>query len=153
MSTYPSFRRATTVLSSYNLVILYRMFILTGLLRLLFPNSTAKTDHVNLFHISLHSFNDCVLEYAVVCVYSSNVFAKYSILFTVYKTIVKYRPTILHYLINVLDISETLHCSISAPHLKIVPLLDVHQLLMLFAGTLMYSEPGTFSSVVFYNTV
>jgi hypothetical protein len=40
----------------------------------------------------------------------------------------------------------------SDPHLKIVPLLDV-QLLMLFAGTLTYSEPGTFSSVVFYNTL
>jgi hypothetical protein len=34
-----------------------------------------------------------------------------------------------------------------------VPLLDVHQLLMLFAGTLTYSEPGTVSSVVFYNMV
>jgi hypothetical protein len=34
---------------------------------------------------------------------------------------------------------------------KIVPLLDVHQLLMLSAGTLTYSEPGTFSLIVFYN--
>jgi hypothetical protein len=32
---------------------------------------------------------------------------------------------------------------------KIVPLLDVHQLLMLFAGTLTYSGPGTFSSIIF----
>jgi hypothetical protein len=41
----------------------------------------------------------------------------------------------------------------SVPYLKMVPLLDVHQLLMLFAGTLTYSGPETFSSVVFYNTV
>jgi hypothetical protein len=34
---------------------------------------------------------------------------------------------------------------------KNVPLLDVHQLLMLFAETLTYSDPGTFSSVIFYN--
>jgi hypothetical protein len=38
-----------------------------------------------------------------------------------------------------LGIPETLHCSTSAPHVKIVPLLDVHQLLM-SAGTLTYSE-------------
>jgi hypothetical protein len=44
-----------------------------------------------------------------------------------------------------LGISETLLCSMSALHVKIVPLLDVHQLLMLFAGALTYSEPGTFS--------
>jgi hypothetical protein len=50
-------------------------------------------------------------------------------------------------------ISETLHCSMSAPHLKIVPLLDVHQLLILFAETLTYSGPGTFCSVVLYNMV
>jgi hypothetical protein len=50
-----------------------------------------------------------------------------------------------------LGISETLHCSMSAPHVKIIPLLDVHQPLMLFAGTLTYSGPETFSSVVFYN--
>jgi hypothetical protein len=31
------------------------------------------------------------------------------------------------------------------------PLLDVHQLLMLLAGTLTYLGPGTFSSIVFYN--
>jgi hypothetical protein len=48
-----------------------------------------------------------------------------------------------------LGISDALQCSMSAPHVKIVPLLDVHQLLMLFAGTLMYSEPGMFSSNVF----
>jgi hypothetical protein len=50
-----------------------------------------------------------------------------------------------------LGISEILHCSMSAPRVKIVPLLDVHQLLMLFAETLTYSEQGTFSSVIFYN--
>jgi hypothetical protein len=50
-----------------------------------------------------------------------------------------------------LDISEISHCSMSAPRVQIVPLLDVHQLLMLFAETLTYSEPGTFSSVIFYN--
>jgi hypothetical protein len=50
-----------------------------------------------------------------------------------------------------LGISETLLCSMSAPHLEIVPLLDVHQLLMLSAGTFTYLEPGTFSSVILYN--
>jgi hypothetical protein len=43
-----------------------------------------------------------------------------------------------------LGISETLQCSMSAPHVKIGPLLNVHQLLI-FAGTLTYSEPGMFS--------
>jgi hypothetical protein len=38
-------------------------------------------------------------------------------------------------------ISEALHCSMSHPHVKVVALLDVHQLLLLFAGTLTYSEP------------
>jgi hypothetical protein len=47
------------------------------------------------------------------------------------------------------SISETLLCSMSAPHLKIVPLLDVHQLLMLSARTLTYLEPETFSIIVF----
>jgi hypothetical protein len=32
------------------------------------------------------------------------------------------------------SVYQTLHCSMSAPHLKIVPLLDVHQLLMFFQG-------------------
>jgi hypothetical protein len=50
-----------------------------------------------------------------------------------------------------LGISEIVYCSMSAPRVKIVPLLDVHQLLMLFAETLTYSEPRTFSSVIFYN--
>jgi hypothetical protein len=48
-------------------------------------------------------------------------------------------------------VSEFLLCSMSAPHLKIVPLLDVHQLLMLSARKLTYLEPGTFSSVILYN--
>jgi hypothetical protein len=46
-------------------------------------------------------------------------------------------------------ISETLLCSLSAPRVKIIRLLDVHQPLMLYAGTLTYSEPGTISSIVF----
>jgi hypothetical protein len=37
-----------------------------------------------------------------------------------------------------LGISETLHCSMSALQVKIVPLLDEHKLLMLFARTLTY---------------
>jgi hypothetical protein len=36
---------------------------------------------------------------------------------------------------------------------KIVPLLDVHQLLMLSARTLTYLEPGMFSLIVSYNTL
>jgi hypothetical protein len=51
-----------------------------------------------------------------------------------------------------LSISETLHYSMSALHVKIVPLLDV-LLLMLFAGTLTYSEPEAFSLIIFYNTL
>jgi hypothetical protein len=35
-----------------------------------------------------------------------------------------------------LGISETLLCSVSASHVKIVPLLDVYQLLMFFLWTL-----------------
>jgi hypothetical protein len=50
-----------------------------------------------------------------------------------------------------LGISETLFCSMSAPHVKIVPLLDVLQLLMLFAGALRYSAPKAFSLIIFYN--
>jgi hypothetical protein len=48
-----------------------------------------------------------------------------------------------------LGIWETLLCSMSALQIKIVPLLDVHQLLMLFAGTLTYSEPETFTLIIF----
>jgi hypothetical protein len=52
-----------------------------------------------------------------------------------------------------LGISESLHCSMSALHVKTVPLLDEHQLLMLSAGTLTYLEPGTFSLIASYNTL
>jgi hypothetical protein len=52
-----------------------------------------------------------------------------------------------------LGVSETLLCSMSALHVKIVPLLDVHQLLMLFACTLKYSGPMIFSLIIFYNTL
>jgi hypothetical protein len=41
--------------------------------------------------------------------------------------------------------------SMSALQVKIVPLLDVHQLLMLFARTLTYSEPKTFALINCYN--
>jgi hypothetical protein len=50
-----------------------------------------------------------------------------------------------------LGISETLLYSMSALHVKIVPLLDVHQLLMLSAGTLLYLEPRELSLIIFYN--
>jgi hypothetical protein len=41
------------------------------------------------------------------------------------------------------------HCSMSAFQVKIVPLLDEHQLLMLFRRTLTYSEPETFTLIIF----
>jgi hypothetical protein len=50
-----------------------------------------------------------------------------------------------------LGISETLHCSMSALQVKIVLPLDAHQLLMLFARTLTYSETETFTLINFYN--
>jgi hypothetical protein len=50
-----------------------------------------------------------------------------------------------------LGILETLLCSMSALQVKITPLLDALQLLMLFAGTLTYLEPKMFSSIIFYN--
>jgi hypothetical protein len=50
-----------------------------------------------------------------------------------------------------LGISETLHCSMSAPQVKLAPLLDVHQLLILSSGTLTYLDPGILSSVIYYN--
>jgi hypothetical protein len=46
---------------------------------------------------------------------------------------------------------ETLLCSVSAPQVRIVPLLDALQLLMLFAGVLAYLESKTFSLIMFYN--
>jgi hypothetical protein len=39
----------------------------------------------------------------------------------------------------------------SALEVKIVPLLNAHQLLMLSAGTLTYSDPETFTLINFYN--
>jgi hypothetical protein len=50
-----------------------------------------------------------------------------------------------------LGISEILLCTYSVPHVKTVRLLDAHQLLILFAGTLKYSEPRTFPLIIFYN--
>jgi hypothetical protein len=50
-----------------------------------------------------------------------------------------------------LGTTEILLCSMSAPHVKFVPLLDVHQLLMLFARTLKYLEPKTSSLIIFDN--
>jgi hypothetical protein len=50
-----------------------------------------------------------------------------------------------------LGISKTLHHSMSAFQVKIVPLLDAHQLLVLFARTLTYSELETFALINFYN--
>jgi hypothetical protein len=49
-----------------------------------------------------------------------------------------------------LDTSETMLCLMSAPQVKMVPLLEVHQLLMLFAGTLTYLEPNLFPLIIFY---
>jgi hypothetical protein len=49
-----------------------------------------------------------------------------------------------------LGVSETWHCSMSAVQVEIVPPLDAHQLLMLFAGTLTYSEPKTYILIIFY---
>jgi hypothetical protein len=46
-------------------------------------------------------------------------------------------------------VSEFLQCSKSALQVKIVPLLDVHQLLILFARMLTYSEPETFTLIIF----
>jgi hypothetical protein len=48
-----------------------------------------------------------------------------------------------------LGITETLHCSMSVLHVKIVLLLDVHQQLMLSARMLKYSEPRTFTLIIF----
>jgi hypothetical protein len=51
-----------------------------------------------------------------------------------------------------LGVFATLHCSVSAPPLKIVPLQDMQRLLLLSAGIFTCSDPGTFSSVTFCNT-
>jgi hypothetical protein len=50
-----------------------------------------------------------------------------------------------------LGTSETFLCSVSAPQADIVPLLDVLQLLMLFAGILTYLEPNLFSLITFHD--
>jgi hypothetical protein len=54
-------------------------------------------------------------------------------------------------IIIIISSSSSSICSMSAPHVKIVPLIDAHQLLMLFAGTLTYLEPKLFSLIIFYN--
>jgi hypothetical protein len=51
-----------------------------------------------------------------------------------------------------LGVFATLHCSVSAPPVKIVPPQDVHQLQMLSAGMITCSDPGTFSSVTVCKT-
>jgi hypothetical protein len=71
---WPTFYSGITVPPPCNSLLLYRMFILPWLLRLLFPNSTAKADNANHFHVSLRSFNECVLELSV-CVQYASVFA------------------------------------------------------------------------------
>jgi hypothetical protein len=43
---------------------------------------------------------------------------------------------------------KTLHCSAPAPHVKIVLLLNVYQLLMLSAGMMTYLQPGTAFSII-----
>jgi hypothetical protein len=50
----------------------------------------------------------------------------------------KFCPSVMEILIFefLLGSSETLLCSVSAPQIKTVPVLDAHQLLMLFARTL-----------------
>jgi hypothetical protein len=53
--------------------------------------------------------------------------------------------------VYLLGISRTLHCLVFVRHVAIVPLLDVHQLLILFAGMLTYLKSGTFSSIVSFN--
>jgi hypothetical protein len=45
---------------------------------------------------------------------------------------------------------RALSCSMSAPQIRIIPLLDALQLLMLFAGTLKCLEPKLFL-IFFYN--
>jgi hypothetical protein len=50
-----------------------------------------------------------------------------------------------------LGTSETSLCSVSATEVKIIPMLDALQPLILFAGTLTNSEPKIFPSIIFYN--
>jgi hypothetical protein len=55
-------------------------------------------------------------------------------------------------LLYLLGTSETLLCSMFVLLVKIV-LLDALQLLKLFAGALMYSEPKLFLLIIFYNSI
>jgi hypothetical protein len=50
-----------------------------------------------------------------------------------------------------LGIYEILHSSVSAPNAKIVPLRDVHRLLMLSAGTIIFSDSRAFLSGTSFN--
>jgi hypothetical protein len=52
---------------------------------------------------------------------------------------------------SLLGFSETFLRSISALQLKNALLLDVNQLIMLSAGTLIYLKQNLFISVIFYN--
>jgi hypothetical protein len=52
-----------------------------------------------------------------------------------------------------LGVFAILHCSVSAPPVKIVPPQDVHRLLMLSAGMITCSDLGTFFSVTFCKTL
>jgi hypothetical protein len=49
-----------------------------------------------------------------------------------------------------LGISETLLCSVTTHRVNFSLFFDVHELLILFAGTLTYSEPRTFSLIIFH---
>jgi hypothetical protein len=73
------------------------------------------------------------------------------LMFVYYKSIIG--RLLLLLLLFLFGISETLHYSVFAPHLKIVPLLDMHQVLMLFAGMFTYLKPGKFSPNDFLNIV
>jgi hypothetical protein len=52
---------------------------------------------------------------------------------------------------SLFGILGTWQCSMFVRDVKIVPLLDVHQLLILLAGTLTYMRSGAFASIVFFN--
>jgi hypothetical protein len=67
-----------------------------------------------------------------------------------YSLLLSWKLLLFEFLLGIL---RTSLCYMSAPHVKTVPLLGVHKLLMLFAGTLTYSEPRTFSLIAFYNNL
>jgi hypothetical protein len=52
---------------------------------------------------------------------------------------------------KLLGMLEVLLCSISASQIKIVPLLDALQLLIVFAGALTYLKPELFFSIICYS--